>query len=51
MLNYREIQAADDKIIAGIVRANLEKFHLDIPGTVYFDPELDRLSEFYNSSP
>lgn len=51
MLNYREIQASDDKIIAGIVRANLKKFHLDIPGTVYFDPELDRLSEFYNSSP
>ncbi len=51
MLNYREIQASDDKIIAGIVRENLEKFHLDIPGTVYFDPELDRLSEFYNSSP
>lgn len=51
MLNYRKIEKGDDKKIAQIIRANLEKFHLDIPGTVYFDPELDRLSEFYNSAP
>ncbi len=51
MLNYRKIEKGDYKKIAQIIRANLEKFHLDIPGTVYFDPELDRLSEFYNSAP
>lgn len=50
MLNYRKIEPADDKRIAEIIRANLEKFHLDIPGTAYFDPELDHLSAYYNSS-
>ena len=51
MLNCRKITPADDETIAGIVRANLKKLHLDIPGTAYFDPELDRLSAFYNSKP
>lgn len=51
MLNYRKIEPADDKRIAEIIRANLEKLHLDIPGTAYFDPELDHLSAYYNSSP
>lgn len=47
----RPIQASDDKKIAQIVRDNLEKFHLDIPGTAYFDKELDSLSKFYNNLP
>ena len=51
MLNYREITPADDKAIAKIIRANLEKFHLDIPGTVYFDPELSHLSDYYRAQP
>lgn len=51
MLNYRKIEPADDKRIAEIIRANLEKLHLDIPGTAYFDPELDCLSTYYNSKP
>lgn len=51
MLNYRKIEAADDEQIAKIIRANLERFHLDIPGTAYFDPELDHLSVYYNKSP
>lgn len=48
MLNYRKIEASDDKRIAQIIRTNLEKFHLDIPGTAYFDPELEHLSSYYN---
>ena len=39
----------DDVAIAAIIRANLERYHLDIPGTAYFDPELDHLSSYYNS--
>ena len=46
--NMHLITEADDPAIAGIIRANLEKYHLDIPGTAYFDPELDHLSKFYN---
>ena len=49
MLNYRRIEAADDERIAGIIRSNLEKLHLNIPGTAYFDPQLDHLSSYYNT--
>lgn len=51
MIEYRKIEPADDAEIAKIIRSNLEKFHLDIPGTAYFDPELDHLSAYYNSAP
>lgn len=51
MLNYRKIEAGDDAQLAEIIRANLEKYHLDIPGTVYFDPELNHLSKYYGSDP
>lgn len=51
MLTYRKIKADDDAQIAQIIRSNLEKFHLNIPGTAYFDPELDHLSNYYNSAP
>lgn len=49
MLKYRRIN--DDEVLAEIIRANLEKLHLNIPGTAYFDPELDHLSVYYNSDP
>ena len=51
MLEYRKIEAADDGRIAEIIRRNLEKLHLNLPGTAYFDPELDHLSAYYNSRP
>lgn len=51
MLNYRKIETSDDIRIARIIRSNLEKFHLNIPGTAYFDPELDHLSDYYKVNP
>ena len=51
LINVRPITDADDSLIAEIIRTNLKKFHLDIPGTVYFDPELDHLSRYYRSLP
>ncbi len=51
MVNYRKIEAADDAKIAKIIRINLEKLHLNLPGTAYFDPELDHLSDYYSSEP
>ena len=51
MLKYRKIQPADDASMAKIIRSNLEKLHLNLPGTAYFDPELDHLSAYYNSNP
>ena len=47
----RPIKAEDDTKIAKIIRYNLERFHLDIPGTAYFDKELDSLSKYYNALP
>lgn len=47
----RPITPADDIAIAAIIRANLRAAHLDIPGTAYYDPELDHLSTFYNAAP
>ena len=48
-MNYRKIEATDDEAIARIIRANLEKLHLNIPGTAYFDPQLDHMSTYYNT--
>lgn len=45
----RLITKDDDAVIAAIIRANLERYHLDIPGTAYFELELDHLSRYYNS--
>ncbi len=50
-MHYRPITAGDDAAIAAIIRANLEAYHLDRPGTAYFDPELDHLSAYYSAAP
>lgn len=47
MLELREMTSADDKSVAALIRHSLKQHGLDIPGTVYFDKELDYLSRFY----
>lgn len=47
----RPITVDDDAAIAAIIRDNLRAAHFDIPGTAYFDPELDHLSAFYGAAP
>lgn len=49
--NIRLITGKDDVQLADIIRKNLEKFHLDIPETVYFDSQLDHLSSYYTANP
>lgn len=49
MIKYREITETDNAAVAAIVRDNLKQFHLDIPGTVYFDAGLDHLSDYYGN--
>lgn len=51
MEQIRKITSADDPEIADIIRTNLKAYHLDIPGTAYYDPELEHLSEYYNAVP
>ena len=43
----REIEEKDNAAVAALIRDNLKKHKLDIPGTVYFDEGLDRLSDYY----
>ncbi|WP_029319050.1 GNAT family N-acetyltransferase [Butyrivibrio sp. AE3004] len=47
MVKYREMTEADNTVVATMIRDNLKKFKLDIPGTVYFDEGLDHLSDYY----
>lgn len=46
----RAIEPHDDAAMAAIVRRSLEAHGLDVPGTAYFDPELDRLSAHYGAA-
>ena len=48
MYVIRPIEECDNAFLATIVRKNLERFHLYIPGTDYFASELDFLSTFYD---
>ncbi len=50
-MKYRTIKYEDNFILADIIRVNLKAHHLDIPGTVYFDENLNHLSDFYLASP
>lgn len=43
----REITEADNTYIKQIIQSSLESFGLDIPGTAYFDPQLDELHAYY----
>lgn len=51
MPDHRKIEAADDEWIAEIIRANLEKLGLSVPGTAYFAQELGHLSAYYQADP
>lgn len=46
-LEYKPLTPAYDAAMAEIIRSNLRKFHLDIPGTAYYDEALDHLSAYY----
>ena len=47
-MEYRTLTAEYDQALAALIRTNLKAYHLDIPGTVYFDAGLDHLSEYYD---
>lgn len=47
----RPIQPSDNERIAAIIRASLEEFGANKPGTVYFDATTDHLFELFQNSP
>lgn len=46
-MQFYKITAADNKQLADMIRDNLKKNDLDIPGTAYYDENLNHLSFFY----
>jgi putative acetyltransferase len=46
-ITYRNIEEKDNKELAGLIRAVFREFKIDRPGTVYFDPTTDSLSELF----
>ncbi|MBC7867434.1 MAG: GNAT family N-acetyltransferase [Gloeobacteraceae cyanobacterium ES-bin-316] len=45
--SIRTIRPSDDRSLAKIIRTSLEDFDAVKPGTVYFDPTTDHLSEVF----
>jgi len=46
-MRIREMEEKDNQKIEQIIKNSLESYHLNIPGTAYFDPQLSRLTQFY----
>jgi putative acetyltransferase len=49
-LTIRPIQEVDNKGMAQVIRATLEEFKANKPGTVYFDESTDRLFQLFQTS-
>lgn len=49
MVLVRTIEKNDEPVVAEIIRTVLEESHLDVPGTAYFDPQLDYMFDHYQS--
>lgn len=49
-IGLRLIQPADNPALAGIIRNCLLEFNAAKPGTVYFDPDTDRLYEIFTTT-
>jgi len=48
-VTIRTITPADNKTLAAIIRTALAEFKANKPGTVYFDPTTDNLSEVFTT--
>ena len=46
---FKNLTEKEDSAIAALIRNNLESFHLDIPGTAYYDEGLEHLSAYYDN--
>jgi putative acetyltransferase len=49
-LILRPLQPSDNATLAGIIRKGLEDFNANKPGTVYFDPTTDHLSDVFTAA-
>lgn len=46
-MEIREIRATDNEAIKKVIQNSLEKLGLNVPGTAYFDPQLNDLYSYY----
>jgi putative acetyltransferase len=46
---YRKIRKDDNKEIASLIRTVFREYHIDKPGTVYFDPTTDNLYDLFQT--
>lgn len=49
MPKIRPISQKDNHAVANIIRTVLEEYRLDLPGTAYFDPQLDYMYDYYQT--
>jgi putative acetyltransferase len=47
-ITYRRLEIKDSPVIAALIRAILEEFHIDRPGTAYTDPTTDDLFSLFS---
>ena len=47
-MNIRKIEEKDNMPIKKIIQDSLEALGLAIPGTAYYDPQLNNLYDYYN---
>lgn len=48
-IRIRPLKAADNTVLATIIRSSLSEFGADKPGTVYYDPTTDALYELFQT--
>ena len=51
MMLIRPIKVADNQAVKAILKADLEDAGMAIPGTAYYDTNLDTLSQYYHANP
>jgi len=49
-MKIRPIKVSDNQALKQILQTDLQAVGLDIPGTAYFDKNLDTLSQFYDAN-
>ena len=49
-ITFRRIEERDNKELAELIRTVFREFHIDRPGTVYFDPTTDNLFQLFRTT-
>lgn len=50
-MQIRKLTEKDNQAVKKIIQSSLEELNLNLPGTAYYDPQLEDLAAFYDASP